>query len=68
MIQKFLVVRDCTSGCRKNRHTVLRKGLELELNDELPNVAKWKAKGWLKVINDADILHNDNAVKADNDQ
>lgn len=68
MYKKYLVIRDCESGCRKRRHVILRRGLEIELDaDADPRVQKWIAKGKIKEIN-ADILHDDKTVTADNDQ
>jgi hypothetical protein len=68
MYRKYLVIRDCMSGCRKRKHIILRRGLEIELDaDADPRVQKWIAKGKLKEIN-ANVLHDNQAVTPDNDQ
>jgi hypothetical protein len=69
MIQKYLVVKDCASGCPKRRHVILRKGLEVEFDSDQLQIKKWVAKGYLRVINnDENLLHNDQTTERCNDQ
>lgn len=64
----YLVAHDCKSGCRKRPHVIFRQGTQLELDSDNEHVRKWIKKGYLKEIPDADILHDNQAVKTDNDE